>query len=1184
MAPAPTSCKAVCSFVLDWLRAGVLRIGRPGVLPGLLVALLTSTAFAVPDIGVRIGRTSLLGGQQVSFGSVREDRPLVRTLTVVNEGSDDLDVFRVLITGPFRVIGDPGGVLGPGERTAVRVELPSGTATGTATSVISIRSADPDETQFDLTLTATVTPVAPNISVLLGTEELSSGQDEAVSFGTIAQGRTASRTLTVRNTGNASLSFRGAEVSGSGFRVRSGAAATLRPGRRLTISVSMTGESAGEQTGELRLLSNDRDTPDFTVPLAGTVSAAATGVSLFSEGQLLRDGAMIDYGVTFDGFGVERLFTITNRSRGTVSIGEVEVSGEGFEVTRQPRSRLGRNGTTSFRVEMVGDAGATLAPSGTLRFPEAGEQLRGVEVGLSGQVLSPLPELAVFSGSRELVSGDTVEFTATAGASAGTLLTVTMRNQGGDVLDIPEIRLTGTGYALDTNPAPTFIDPLGRLSVRVRATSTLPTGEVGGVLTIVSGDEDEGLFTVNLKGSFTAAPPRVLIEVAEGATVISSGGTLNFGSPQSGECEQRTITIRHLNRLSMSDPAPPPLDVSAITLETTGSEYTFVTPPVNSLIPEGQSVQLQVRVRRTTGGIARATLSFCTNATNVTGPSGVCGSSRRFQAGLLTTYSQAVINARVTLDEEPGSVSEDRPAFLGAVTAGAPGEDRVFKVVNVGNDEFEVQSVEFAAATTAFEFRQRPTFPLVVPAPEPDAPPSSFEFALRMTGVGTGTVQSQVVITVKRKPCATVPAADETKVFRVALSGNVYNWTTVSGGITGNVNALLETRRVNIAGDGDQPYIYAAGDLTAANGAALTADAIVRRRVRANQMEAIPAWERLRGGGVSGAGRRINALTVFRDGNADRLVAGGVFDGANTTGTVVSARNVARWTGSSWEPMGAGVNGEVHALAVFDGQLYAGGSFSSDGTNTVPLGRIARWQAGRWQAVRDAGTQGVGVDGGDVFSMLVLGQRFGALEPGLYVGGSFVTAAGKQVNRFARWDGSEWSPQLTPSFGAAGLVAGLPQAGDAVRAMVEFDPDGGGERQPVIVLGGDITLGGPTPVNNIMMWDGSFFTRLGTDTDGVDGTVRALARLDLDGNEVGQPASLFVGGTFSNAGGLPASRIAQFTATGRWLPVGPGVTGGNVLALIPGADAARRLTVGGTFTNAGGMAALSIAAWGAVAP
>jgi hypothetical protein len=58
---------------------------------------------------------------------------------------------------------------------------------------------------------------------------------------------------------------------------------------------------------------------------------------------------------------------------------------------------------------------------------------------------------------------------------------------------------------------------------------------------------------------------------------------------------------------------------------------------------------------------------------------------------------------------------------------------------------------------------------------------------------------------------------------------------------------------------------------------------------------------------------------------------------------------VALYDGHSLIQLGSGMNTPVHALCEFNGQLYAGGTFTQAGGNAA-VG-IARWNGSAWSAV-----------------------------------------------------------------------------------------------------------------------------------------------------------------------------------------------------------------------------------------
>jgi trimeric autotransporter adhesin len=331
---------------------------------------------------------------------------------------------------------------------------------------------------------------------------------------------------------------------------------------------------------------------------------------------------------------------------------------------------------------------------------------------------------------------------------------------------------------------------------------------------------------------------------------------------------------------------------------------------------------------------------------------------------------------------------------------------------------------------------------------------------------------------------ALVAAAIQSQRTAPALSANTY-WTEGFHlpGVNGPVHALA------VGPDGS---LYAGGEFTIAGG--VTANHIAR-------WDGVQ-WHPL-GSGVAAEYRpSVNALAIGPDGS---LYVGGSF----TTAGGVAAKNVARWDGatSSWQPLGAIMNGTVYALAAGpDGSLYAGGWFTRAG-GWVATNRIARWDGARWRPL------GSGI-GGEVSRVNGLAV---APDGSLYAGGEFTLAGGIAANHIARWDGatSSWHPL------GSGVAA---EYRPSVNALT-FGSDGS------LYAGGIFATAGGVEANSIARWDGARWHPLGSGIEGKYSTANVKALT------FGADGSLYAGGSFATAGGVEANKIARWDGA-LWHPVG----------------------------------------------
>jgi hypothetical protein len=324
--------------------------------------------------------------------------------------------------------------------------------------------------------------------------------------------------------------------------------------------------------------------------------------------------------------------------------------------------------------------------------------------------------------------------------------------------------------------------------------------------------------------------------------------------------------------------------------------------------------------------------------------------------------------------------------------------------------------------------------------------------------------------------------------------------------------------------------------------------------------------------------------------------------------------------------------------------VYVGGNFLNadpDNPFSTNSAGLATWDAGDWWFVGPQGTPMVplglvdnvntpATDHAEVYVLYAIQQANSSGQPILLVGGDFTLQLTPDfsINNLAAW---AFNP-LTGRYGW--FQIGAPDG--PVRAITEFDPALMPDNIPnQIIIGGDFSnvtpaapIGFPPPAPqpasriasftfNPIPFDISFpfqilngaWAQVGTGITG--NSVNALAVYDPADPGEERPAgmglpqvndtpdpnlTLFVGGDFTNAGGVAVTNLAgwdgmAWTAANYGTPTTNGNINGPVHTLTvwdppdpEGGDPADPvLVIGGDFTMAGGVAANNIVVYGRVA-
>lgn len=178
------------------------------------------------------------------------------------------------------------------------------------------------------------------------------------------------------------------------------------------------------------------------------------------------------------------------------------------------------------------------------------------------------------------------------------------------------------------------------------------------------------------------------------------------------------------------------------------------------------------------------------------------------------------------------------------------------------------------------------------------------------------------------------------------------------------------------------------------------------------------AWSAI-GAGLTGGSPAVWTLVFGPDG---KLYIGGAF----TTAGGGAAANVCSLTGTTYTALGSGLNNTVRALAVApDGTVYAGGQFTNV-TSTYDY--IAEFDGSAWAALSTGAT-------GIVYALAL------DVNGDLIVGGAFDSIGGVTCYRIARWNKVNFEP-IGP--GLSSTVYRVTVGNGGIYAAGEFTKIGSG--------------------------------------------------------------------------------------------------------------------------------------------
>jgi hypothetical protein len=247
------------------------------------------------------GSTSISTTNNTDFGSAQVSTDVEKTFTILNTGDGTLTMTGnplVQITGTdasaFTVSQAPNASINNVVSTSFKIKMNSSTAgTKNATVTLTSNSNNVAGSTYTFAIGGTVTPPpAPIITVkgnntMIANGSTSPSTTNHTNFGNWSLNTVITRTFTIENTGNASLSITGVTLSGtdaSAFTITQQPATSLGAGGTTTFTVSHTPTQAVIKNATVNIANNSAVNP-FTFAIRGSDVALSVAPRL-SVGKL----------------------------------------------------------------------------------------------------------------------------------------------------------------------------------------------------------------------------------------------------------------------------------------------------------------------------------------------------------------------------------------------------------------------------------------------------------------------------------------------------------------------------------------------------------------------------------------------------------------------------------------------------------------------------------------------------------------------------------------------------------------------------------------------------------------------------------------------------------------------------------------------------------------------------------
>jgi hypothetical protein len=511
--------------------------------------------------GVATNSSLVANPGSVAFGNVSVGSSSPQTITLKNNGNTSATISAISATGTgFSATGlSIPLTLAANQSTSFTAQFAPTTVGAVAGSVLITSTASNPTTSIALSGTG----VQGNLTA----------NPTSINFGSLLVGDSASVSVTLRNSGTASVAVSQGSATGTGFSITGLAAPqTLTAGQSTSFTAKFSPTTAGNATGSISILSNAPGSP-LVIALSGSGTA--------SQPQLTINPASVAFGSVSVGSTGSQTVTLTNPGNAALTVTQVVPSGTGFSMS----------GAT---IPMTINANSSASFTAKFTPPTPGSDTGSISI-VSNAPGSPATITLSGTGMQaQLAATPTTAAFGSVSTGTSNSQTISLTNGGSASVTVSSVTVTGAGFSTTGITAPVTIGA-GKAATFNAVFGPNTAGSVTGTITLVSNAPNSPL-AISLSGTGVAAT-RVL---------GLSSSSLSFGNVNVGSNGSLTTTLTNNGNSNVT--------ISGVTVLGTGYSDSGVTS--GETLTPNQSVTITAQFAPAVAGLVNGSVSIASNATN----------------------------------------------------------------------------------------------------------------------------------------------------------------------------------------------------------------------------------------------------------------------------------------------------------------------------------------------------------------------------------------------------------------------------------------------------------------------------------------------------------------------------------------------------------------------------------------